>query len=110
MRGCSHDAAHPEGAAAWDGTRPRRIRGALSAERSASRAISEAAGDASRPHHSRAGDCGRGGTAVSELLIIGGHVIDPASGVDAPRDVLVRDWKIAAIEEPGRLANLTKSQ
>ncbi|HWG18863.1 MAG TPA: dihydroorotase [Acidobacteriaceae bacterium] len=46
---------------------------------------------------------------MSELLIIGGHVIDPASGVDAPRDVLVRDWKIAAIEEPGRLANLTKS-
>jgi dihydroorotase len=38
---------------------------------------------------------------MSELLIAGGRVIDPASGVDAPRDVLVRDGQIAAIEEPG---------
>ena len=46
---------------------------------------------------------------MSELLIIGGHVIDPASGIDALRDVLVRNGKIAAVEEPGQLADLAKS-
>jgi len=46
---------------------------------------------------------------VSELLITGGHVIDPASGVDALRDVLVRNGKIAALEEPGGLHDTTKS-
>src|SRR6185312_2449636 len=43
---------------------------------------------------------------MSELLIAGGRVVDPASGVDAPRDVLVRDGKIAAIEEPGAFADI----
>jgi dihydroorotase len=41
---------------------------------------------------------------VSELLITGGHVIDPASGIDALRDVLVRDGKIASVESPGAFA------
>jgi predicted amidohydrolase len=31
------------------------------------------------------------------LLIRGGHVIDPASGVDAIADVLLRDGKVAAV-------------
>ncbi len=40
---------------------------------------------------------------MSDLLIQGGYVIDPASGVDGPRDVLVRDGRIAAVELPGAL-------
>ncbi|HWB32438.1 MAG TPA: dihydroorotase [Acidobacteriaceae bacterium] len=43
---------------------------------------------------------------MRELLITGGRVVDPANGVDAERDVLVRDGKIAAIEEPGVLAEI----
>jgi dihydroorotase len=40
---------------------------------------------------------------MKPLLIRGGRVIDPASGLDAPRDVLLRDGKIAAIEIPGQI-------
>ncbi|HEY4380331.1 MAG TPA: dihydroorotase [Acidobacteriaceae bacterium] len=40
-----------------------------------------------------------------DLLIAGGHVIDPASGVDDLRDVLVRDGRVAAVETPGALAS-----
>jgi dihydroorotase len=35
--------------------------------------------------------------------------VDPASGTDAPRDVLVRDGRIAAIEVPGGLASVANS-
>jgi dihydroorotase len=35
---------------------------------------------------------------MSELLIRGGRVLDPANGVDSVLDVLVRDGRIAAIE------------
>jgi dihydroorotase len=41
---------------------------------------------------------------MSELLIRGGHVIDPASGVDGPRDVLLRDGRVAAVEAPAAFA------
>jgi dihydroorotase len=43
---------------------------------------------------------------MSEMLILGGHVIDPASGLDGLRDVLVRDGRVAAIEPPGGLASV----
>ena len=33
-----------------------------------------------------------------DLVIRGGRVIDPAQGIDAPRDVAVRDGKVAALE------------
>lgn len=46
---------------------------------------------------------------MSELLILNGHVVDPAHGVDAPRDVLVRDGRIAAVDTPGALASLATS-
>lgn len=39
--------------------------------------------------------------SMPDLLITGGRVIDPASGIDAPRSVLVRGKKIAAILRPG---------
>ena len=40
---------------------------------------------------------------MKPILIRGGRVIDPASGLDAPRDLLLRDGKIAAIENPGKV-------
>ena len=33
-----------------------------------------------------------------DLLLQGGHVIDPANHVNAPRDVAIKDGKIAAVE------------
>ena len=44
---------------------------------------------------------------MSSLLIFGGHAIDPESGVDGPRDVLVRDGLIAAVEAPGAFAGVS---
>jgi len=46
---------------------------------------------------------------VSELLITGGHVVDPLSGVDEARDVLLRDGRVAAVEMPGGLADAARS-
>jgi dihydroorotase len=46
---------------------------------------------------------------MSELLILNGHVVDPASGVDGLRDVLVRDGRIAAVELPGGLEAVAHS-
>ena len=43
---------------------------------------------------------------MSEFLIRGGHVIDPASGVDGPRDVLVRAGQIAAVDHPGAFGSM----
>ena len=40
---------------------------------------------------------------MSELLITGAHVIDPANGVDGLCDVLVRNRRIAAVTSPGEL-------
>ncbi|MBI5209356.1 MAG: dihydroorotase [Elusimicrobia bacterium] len=41
------------------------------------------------------------------MLIHGGRVIDPARGVDGPRDVLIRDGRIAAVEpDLGKRAGL----
>jgi dihydroorotase len=37
------------------------------------------------------------------ILIRDGRVIDPAAGLDAPRDLLLRDGKITAIENPGKI-------
>jgi dihydroorotase len=39
----------------------------------------------------------------AELLIRGGHVVDPRSDLDAPHDVLVRDGQIAELGAPGSL-------
>ena len=33
-----------------------------------------------------------------DLLLTGGHVIDPANGIDAARDVAIRDGRIAAVD------------
>ncbi len=40
---------------------------------------------------------------MKDLFITGGTVIDPSSGVEAPRDVLVSAAKVAAIAPPGAI-------
>jgi dihydroorotase len=45
-----------------------------------------------------------------ELLIHGAHVIDPDNGVDGLHDALIRDGRIAAIAEPGALAEIAISR
>ena len=47
---------------------------------------------------------------MSELLILGGRVVDPASGADGPRDVLLRDGRVAAVEQPGALAGVAVAE
>jgi dihydroorotase len=37
------------------------------------------------------------------LLIVGGLVVDPSQGLAAPRDLLLEDGKIAALEPPGTI-------
>src|SRR3984885_2864217 len=39
---------------------------------------------------------------VTSLLIRGGHLIDPASKVNAPMDVLLRDGRVAEIALPNK--------
>ena len=39
----------------------------------------------------------------ADLLLREAHVLDPALGLDAPRDVLVRDGHIAELSEPGTI-------
>ena len=36
---------------------------------------------------------------IYDLLLQGGHVIDPAHGIDAVRDIAIKDGRIAAVEE-----------
>ena len=38
---------------------------------------------------------------MSDILILNGRLIDPANHVDAPRDLLLRDGRVAAVETPG---------
>ena len=38
------------------------------------------------------------------LLIRGGHVIDPASRIDAPMDVLLKDGRVAEVAAPGKIS------
>jgi dihydroorotase len=40
---------------------------------------------------------------MNPILIRGGHLIDPAAGVDSPRDLLLIDGKVAAVDAPGKI-------
>jgi dihydroorotase len=40
---------------------------------------------------------------MSDILILNGRLVDPASGVEAERDLLVRRGRVAAVEAPGGL-------
>ena len=43
---------------------------------------------------------------MSDILILNGQVVDPASGVDAERDLLLRNGRVAAVEVPGGLKDV----
>jgi dihydroorotase len=45
----------------------------------------------------------RAPAAAATLLVRGAHVLDPRTGVDEPRDVLVRDGEVAQLGAPGTL-------
>ena len=47
---------------------------------------------------------------MTDLLIRNGRVIDPASNVDEPRDVLVRDGRIAAVDKPGAFSDIRNAE
>jgi dihydroorotase len=40
---------------------------------------------------------------MSDILILNGRLVDPASGVEAERDVLLRHGRVTAVEMPGAL-------
>ena len=40
---------------------------------------------------------------LSAILIRGGRLVDPSAGVDANRDLLLKDGRVAAVEPPGKL-------
>jgi dihydroorotase len=40
---------------------------------------------------------------MSDILILNGRLVDPANGLDAERDVLLRHGRVAAVEMPGEL-------
>jgi dihydroorotase len=46
---------------------------------------------------------------MSTLLIRGGHLIDPAAGIDALMDVVLRDGRVAEIIAPGSLSSSFES-
>lgn len=45
---------------------------------------------------------------MKPILIRGGRVVDPASGIDAERDLLLKDGRVAAIDAPGKLNGAIK--
>ena len=49
-------------------------------------------------------------SGLSDLLILGGRVVDPANGVDGLFDVLLRDGRVAAVEGPGVLDRLEDAE
>jgi dihydroorotase len=40
---------------------------------------------------------------MKPILIRGGRLVDPSSGVEADRDVLLKDGRVSAVETPGKL-------
>jgi len=40
---------------------------------------------------------------MKPILIRGGHLIDPASGIDMPRDLLLIDGKVASVDAPEKI-------
>jgi len=39
-----------------------------------------------------------------KIVVAGGHLVDPAAGLDGPMDLLVADGRVAAVAAPGALA------
>ena len=40
---------------------------------------------------------------MKPILIRNGHLIDPASGIDGPRDLLLAEGEVAAVDAPGKI-------
>ena len=40
---------------------------------------------------------------MSDLVIKGGHLLDPAAGVDAPKDIFLKGGRVADMAAPGKL-------
>jgi|GEM_PF-5737837 len=40
---------------------------------------------------------------MTALLIRNGHLIDPGAGVDAPKDILLKDGRVSEIAGPGKI-------
>src|SRR5450432_3980692 len=47
---------------------------------------------------------------MSAILIHGGRLIDPSTGIDAERDLLLVDDRVAAVEPPGKLKAAAKRE
>ena len=47
---------------------------------------------------------------MTTLLIRGGHLVDPAAGVDAPKDVFLKDGRVAEITAPGKCKQANGSE
>ncbi|MGC1298990.1 MAG: dihydroorotase [Alloacidobacterium sp.] len=47
---------------------------------------------------------------MKPILIRGGRVVDPSSGVDADRDLLLKDGRVSAIDAPGKLNAAAKQE
>ena len=47
---------------------------------------------------------------MRDLLLVNGHLIDPVAGIDAPRDLLLRDGRVAAVESPGGLRDVADAE
>jgi dihydroorotase len=47
---------------------------------------------------------------MTALAICGGRLVDPAAGVDAPKDILINDGRVAEIAAPGKLKGKNGAQ
>ncbi|MBS1820729.1 MAG: dihydroorotase [Acidobacteria bacterium] len=47
---------------------------------------------------------------MSDILILNGRLVDPANGIDAPRDLLLRNGRVAAVESPGTLRGVEAAE
>ncbi|MDE3104611.1 MAG: dihydroorotase [Acidobacteriota bacterium] len=47
---------------------------------------------------------------MSDILIVNGLLVDPAAGVEAPRDLLLRNGRVAAVELPGAFQHVAAAE
>ena len=44
-----------------------------------------------------------------DVVVRGGRLVDPSAGIDAARDVLLRDGRVAVVEVPGGLRDVSEA-
>ena len=47
---------------------------------------------------------------MTALIIRGGHLVDPAAGIDALKDILLKEGRVAEIAAPGKLKSANGTQ